>query len=237
MHKHLTPALADYAVGIKPGPIGYRRNGSPIFPIAGASPEGDGDGGGDGSGAQASNSGAEDFTPIETPEQMQQFLRDRDLVVSARVQRERDRHAAETRELREKASKYDEGLEAAKTEQERAVEAAKAEGRTEALSTANARLVQSEARALAAEAKFRNPTLAVRAVDLSGVTVSDDGTPDAEAIKAKLTELSTAEPYLIDDVAATRPKPDRGQGQQQGQAEKSVSAGRDMYQSKTKTNA
>ena len=90
-----------------------------------------------------------------------------------------------------------------------------------------------EARALAAEAKFRNPALAVRAIDLTGVKVGDDGEVDADAIKAKLKTLSDAEPYLVDDGTKPAPKADPSQGGGGGNDDgTSVSAGRDMYTAK-----
>lgn len=139
---------------------------------------------------------------------------------------------ADYNDLKTKAAEYDKAIEAARTDQEKAVEAAKDEGRTEALTAANARLVAAEARAIAAEVKFRNPTLAVRAVDLKDVTVNDAGEVDAAAIKAKLKELSDADPYLIDDGKKPAPKPDKAQGGAVAAGDKSVSAGRELFESR-----
>lgn len=147
--------------------------------------------------------GGDEFTPPASQDELNR-------IIGERLARERAKFA-DYEDLKRKAAEHDKAVEAARTEQEKAVEAAKNEGRTEALSVANTRLVAAEARALAAEAKFRNPALAVRAVDLSGVTVNDDGAVDADAIKAKLKELSDAEPYLIDDKRGG-PRPDPSQG-------------------------
>lgn len=226
MHQHKTPTLAAFALGEPIRPIGYLPSGRPVFPIAGGAEdaaEADAD--------KAKSGGADDFKPITTPEEMSKFLAERDLVISQRVARERERFA-DYESLKTKAAEYDKAIEAAKTEQEKAVEAAKNEGRTEALATANARLVAAEARALAAEAKFRNPVLAVRAVDLKDVSVSDAGEVDAAAIKAKLKELSDADPYLIDDGKKPAPKPDKAQGGSVTAGDKSVSAGRELYEAR-----
>jgi hypothetical protein len=97
------------------------------------------------------------------------------------------------------------------SELEKAVKAARAEGETEATKRANARLIAAEARALAAEAKFRNPALAVKTVDLSGVTVGDDGEVDSVAIKAALEDLAQSDPYLVGE-EPPKPPPSFGGG-------------------------
>ena len=140
---------------------------------------------------------------------------DLDRIISDRLAREREKFA-DYGDLKKKAAAHDQALQDAMTESEKAVAAARKEGETAAIERANARLVTAEARALAAEAKFRNPSLAVRAIDLASVKVSDDGAPDAAAIKALLGDLAKDEPYLVDDGKAAKPKPDPGQGRQQG---------------------
>jgi hypothetical protein len=221
-----TPALAAFALGEPILPIGYLPNGRPVFPIAGGAPDDPPDGDDKGK-----SGGADDFKPITTPEEMSKFLTERDLVINQRVSREREKYA-DYDDLKTKAAEYDKAIEAARTDQEKAVEAAKNEGRTEALTTANSRLVAAEARALAAEAKFRNPVLAVRAVDLKGVTVNDDGEVDAAAIKAKLKELSDADPYLLDDGKKPAPKPDKAQGGDAAVGDKSVASGRELFEAR-----
>ncbi len=136
---------------------------------------------------------------------------DLDRIIGQRLARERERYA-DYDDLRAKAAEHDKALDAARSDHDKAVEAARKEGESVAQERANGRLVSAEARALAAEAKFRNPTLAVRAVDLAGIKVNDDGSVDAAAIRTKLTELSNAEPYLVDDGKPARPKPDNAQG-------------------------
>jgi multidrug efflux pump subunit AcrA (membrane-fusion protein) len=134
-------------------------------------------------------------------------------------------------DLKKKAEAHDAALDAAKTDAEKAIEAARKEGETTALERANGRLVSSEARAIAAEQKFRNPGTAVKLLDLSGVNVADDGTVDANAIKTRLKELAEAEPYLIDDGKKSTPKPDPAQGGAGGSKKGSLVglSGGDLY--------
>lgn len=136
------------------------------------------------------------------------------------------------------AAKRLEEIEAANaSELDKAVAKARDEGRAEVQSAANARLISAEARALAAEVKFRNPTLAVKAIDLSGVSVSDDGTVDVAAIRSALSDLAKADPYLVDDGKTPRPKPDDAQGRPPATPVANVTPGmgrlREAYAEKT----
>lgn len=129
-----------------------------------------------------------------------------DRIVADRVNREKAKFS-DYADLKSKAQRLEQIEAANQTELEKAVEKARAEGRTEAQSSANTRLVAAEARALAAEAKFRNPATATRLLDLSGVAVGDDGTVDADAIKALLDDLAKAEPYLLAVEDGSAPPP------------------------------
>lgn len=146
------------------------------------------------------------FEAITSQEQL-------DKVLGARLAREREKFA-DYEELRRKAAEHDAAAEAAKTEAEKAIDAARKEGETAATAAANARIVRAEAKAAAATAKFRDPEVAVRLLDLAGVTVADDGTVDAAALKTKLDTLAAEHPYLVDDgkTVVTPPKPDPSQG-------------------------
>ena len=72
--------------------------------------------------------------------------------------------------------------------------------------------------------------------------VDDEGNPvveaeaagevDAAAIKAKLKELSDADPYLLDDGKKPAPKPDRAQGGTDGGGKPSVSTGRELWEAR-----
>lgn len=132
------------------------------------------------------------------------------------LDRERSLRRAAEKEARENAAhkqRADELEAATQSDTEKAVSAARREGAQEAIASANKRVVNAEARALAAEHGFRNPALAVRAIDLGDVKVTDDGTVDVDAIKASFAALATAEPYLLKaDDAPRTPKPDPSQG-------------------------
>jgi hypothetical protein len=101
-------------------------------------------------------------------------------------------------ELKAKASRLDQLEESSKTELDKAVEKARAEGRSEAAAAGNARLVAAEAKALAAAARFRDPGDAAAFLDLSSVKVGDDGSVDVDAVQRLLEELATSKPYLVD---------------------------------------
>lgn len=153
---------------------------------------------------------------------------DFDRRLSERLQRERGKFA-DYADLKKKAEAHDKALEAAKSDADKAIDAARKEGESAATERANTRLVGAEARALAAEAKFRNPALAVRTIDLADVKVNEDGEPDAEAIKTKLKELAESEPYLVDDGKNGKPKPDKSQGNSGSEPTPSLDRGRQLY--------
>lgn len=84
---------------------------------------------------------------------------------------------------------------ASQSEQEKAIAAAKAQGATEALSKANARVLAAEVRAAAA-GKLADPADASRFLDLSEFEVGDDGEVDAKAIAKAIDQLVKEKPYL-----------------------------------------
>lgn len=143
-----------------------------------------------------------------------------DVIVKRRADRVAADKYSDYGDLKAKAKRLDDIEQANASELEKAVMKARSEGAAEVTGAVNQRLVAAEARALAAEAKFRSPMLAVRAIDLAGVTVGDDGDVDAAAIKTLLSDLATAEPYLVDDGKLPRPKPDATQGRSQGEPSK-----------------
>lgn len=162
------------------------------------------------------------FEPITSQE-------DLDRALGKRLAREREKFA-DYDELKKKAAEHDKALEAQKTEHEKAVDAARKEGETTALERANTRLVKSEARALAAAAKFRDPADAVAFLDLTKVSVNDDGDVDEAAIKDQLKTLAESKPYLVDDGKKPPPKPDRSQGGGgKPDATSTVAKGREAY--------
>jgi len=132
-------------------------------------------------------------------------------IIEARLARERAKYA-DYDDVKTKASEYDQLVEKSKTEQQKAVDAARKEGETSALERANTRLVRSEARALAAAAGFRDPADAVALINLAGVKVTNDGDVDADAIKTQLAEVAEKKAYLLKDTGPARPGGDAGQG-------------------------
>lgn len=138
-----------------------------------------------------------------------------DSIVLKRAERVAADKYSDYGELQAKAKQLSQLEQASATDLEKAVAKARSEAQSEVRQETNAKLVAAEARAIAAEVKFRNPKLVIRALDLSGVKVADDGTIDDGAIRSLLTELAKDEPYLLDD-GKVRPKPDPGQGRPQG---------------------
>ena len=87
------------------------------------------------------------------------------------------------------------------SETEKAIAAARDEGRSEALTLANTRLLQAEIRAAAA-GKIADPADAIKLLDLSEFEVTDGGEVDTEAIASAIDALVEAKPYLA---ATVRP--------------------------------
>jgi hypothetical protein len=138
--------------------------------------------------------GTEDSTPAGyIPPSSQADL---DRIINDRLARERAKFADHA-DLKAKAARLDQIEAANATDLEKAVKAAKAEGENEAATRANARIIKSEARALAAAAQFRDPADAVAFLDLGSVRVSDDGEVDGAAVKGMLDDLAKAKPYLL----------------------------------------
>jgi hypothetical protein len=227
MQMHLTPTLAAYAAGRTIAPIWIRPDGRAMYPIAGGAPDdppkGDPPSKTDPPKTDPPKSDPPAYTAPATQDELNRIIGDR-------LAREREKFA-DYADLKAKADKHDEAMKAAMTDSEKAIEAARKEGETAAVTKTNSRLISAEARALAAEAKFRNPAIAIATLNLSDVKVSDDGTVDADSIKAKLKELAESDPYLLDDgkKPAPRADPSQGGGGGGGGAAGSVQAARDEY--------
>lgn len=88
---------------------------------------------------------------------------------------------------------------------------AKAEARAELLAEANTRILRAEVKA-AAVGRLRKPDYAVRLLDLSQFTVSDDGTVDENAIVSAIDTLVADDPDLAPQSVASRPRPLPGGG-------------------------
>ena len=100
--------------------------------------------------------------------------------------RERD---AEIAELKRQIAAKD------KTPEENELEQARAEARTEAMTTANARVVRSEVKSAAA-GKLRNPALAIKLLDLTDFDVDENGDVDTEQIQEAISDLLEENPEL-----------------------------------------
>lgn len=100
--------------------------------------------------------------------------------------RERD---AEIAELKRQIAAKD------KTPEENELEQARVEARTEAMTTANARVVRSEVKSAAA-GKLRNPALAIKLLDLTDFDVDDNGDVDTEQIQEAISDLLEENPEL-----------------------------------------
>jgi hypothetical protein len=87
------------------------------------------------------------------------------------------------------------------TDAEKAVQAAKEEGRAEAVKEMAGRLVETEVRAAAA-GKLADPADAVRLLDVAEF-VGDDGTIDRAAIDSAIAELVESKPYLAAEKASS----------------------------------
>lgn len=115
-------------------------------------------------------------------------------MVTRRLAQERKKYA-DYGDLKKKAAEFDQLTEQQKSEAEKAVEAARGEGRAEALKAANDRLLKAEIRAAAA-GKLSDPADAIRLLDLASFKVGDDGEIDSGAIGAAIEELIKTKPYL-----------------------------------------
>lgn len=135
--------------------------------------------------------------PTEAPETPQEAADGDELGESGKKALAAERAAAKAAEKRAKAAEAE--LEKVRLEnasaEEKALAAARAEGRSEALSTANVRLVRAEVKA-AAGGVLQDPEDAVRLLDLAEFEVDDDGEVDAKAITAAVRRLAESKPYL-----------------------------------------
>lgn len=108
---------------------------------------------------------------------------------------ERDRRQAAEKAAKDAAAELDKIRKQHMSDAEKAVAQAKEEGRAEALSTANERLLKAEVRAAAA-GKLADPNIAVRLLDLSEFEVSADGDVDTKAITKAIDGLAKQYPAL-----------------------------------------
>lgn len=148
----------------------------------GASGAGDGGQGGDGGDA------GKTFTQADV-----------DRIIAQRLQRATAEYS-DYAELKEKASQLDELQAQNASDHEKALAAARKEVRDEVTGKTRAQLVNAEARALAAAAKFRDPgdVIAQLGAKLADVAVDDDGLVDGVAVKELVEALAKDKPYLVE---------------------------------------
>lgn len=144
---------------------------------------------------EAPSSGGE-----STPEQERTFTQaDIDKAVQDRLHRERQKFA-DYDELKAK-------VDAQKSEAEKAIEAARAEGAKEVASKYQKRLFEAEVRSHAAALKFRDAGDALSVFGDSEGLVSDDGSVNGEAIQKRLSEIASQKPYLVDAPSQVAKRP------------------------------
>lgn len=143
--------------------------------------------------------------PVPVPADKTFTQADIDRIVTERVSRERGKFA-DYDDLKSKASQFDELAEKSRTEGEKAVEAARKEGFTEAQQKANDRYLKAKVHALAAK-DLADPADAVRLLDLAQFKPDADGEFDDAAIKAAVGQLMKDKPYL-----AAKPSGFQGSG-------------------------
>lgn len=151
--------------------------------------------------------------------------------LSARLNREREKFA-DYDDLKAKAEAHDKAVEDAKTESQKAIDAARKEGETTARSAADVRIVRAEAKAALATANAKNPDSAVKLLSLDGVKVGEDGEVDADALKAKIDALKESDDYLFSDgkpATKTALKPDKSQGGGKGDGATGIARGRELF--------
>jgi len=100
------------------------------------------------------------------------------------------------------------------TDLEKAVAAAKAEGRAEVTSTVANQLIDSKVEALAAKAGFIDAADAIAHLPktVRSLAVKEDGTLDANLLNEAIAEVAEKKPYLV---GSFKPQPDRAQGARQ----------------------
>lgn len=175
-------------------PLGYRRNGAPIWPILGASP--DDESGGDGAAADGAGDdtgdGAGGDTEIPDPEGSDQL--------GDPGKQALDRMKADLREERRQKRELERQLaEATKPPVDENAppdpEALREEGRRQAQAKADERIVRAEAKA-AATGKLADPSDALTFLDLTKFEVDADGNVDVEELTDAIDELIKKKPYL-----------------------------------------
>lgn len=223
-----TPTLAAFVTGDPIGPLWVSPTGRAFFPIAGGAPD-----------DPPKDDPKKDDPPKDEPKKddppkfdaitsQEEF----DRRLSARLAREREKYA-DYEDLKKAKADLDKIREESKTEQEKAVDAARKEGEASGRTASDARVVRAEAKAALATANAKNPDSAVKLLNLDGIKVGEDGEVDAEALKAKIEALKESDDYLFGTAAPGKPgkpgKPDKSQGGGGGEGATGIARGRELY--------
>lgn len=176
-------------------PLGYRRNGAPIWPILGASEPP----------AQPEPTQAPE--PEPEPEPGKTFTQaELDKIVADRVKRVERSKQADYDDLRKKASQLDKLEEASKSDLEKAVAAARKEAEDTVRGEVRTERVLDRIEVLAAK-DFADPEDAKLRLGRQVTELVDaDGQPDVDAIKKALADLLKARPHLAAAQPDGRPR-------------------------------
>jgi hypothetical protein len=213
--------------------------GKPVWPIKGGAEDagdGAGDGGagaGDGGNAGTSTDGAGDdkgyppntpWRDMTAPQQVAYWQ------AQSRQHESRVKAMGDYDTLKDKASQYDALADSVKTEQDRAVEAAKAEGKAAALQEAAPELVASAFDAAAARAGLSEAQATALLEDLAFANfLTADGKVDRAKVTAKVAAFAPT--------AAPRPPTLLGQGRTPTDVKPSVASGADLFNRSRKRTA
>lgn len=219
-HLPIHPRLHHPLTGEPLRAVGFSRRG-PIWPIIGASPEGgpppagDPPDGGDPKGGEP-----KDDPPADPPKDWEgEFNAQRK--INRKLERDSKpffdalkRHGLSTDDaldlIAKGASSKPNGGEPPKDDPPVDPDKVRREAEREANTRANARIVRSEVRALAAET-FTNPADALHNLTLDDYEVNEDGElTDAEKVKADLAQVLRDNPHYAKGRATPKPDPSQG---------------------------
>lgn len=240
-------------------PLGLLPDGTPVFALSGAAPDGDGDDTGDdsgdgdgdgdgdsGDGSDGDGDGGDDGDGKLSDAGKRALDAEREKVRKARAQlspwkaigREFGLTPEQVRErLSGKKPDGKDGDQVDAAQVRREVE-------REVTEKANRRIVKAEVKALAADT-FADPDDAVRLLDLDDIEVDEDGEVDSDDVRAQLDALLARKPHLgkpaADGKGKPTPKADRSQGStsrdkatgKHAKGKGSLEAGREMYRTMT----
>jgi hypothetical protein len=190
-------------------PIGFRKNGQPIWPIMGGAP-GDGapgDGAGQAPGStppqEGNQAGGQEppagsgQAPAADPPATGETAEARATRLERELKDTRAEAAAHRRRAQELERTQQEAAQAGMTELEREQAARKvAEDRAATLEASlRGQALESAAVSAATRLGFRNPELAVRLLDPAAIEYTEEGKP--KNTEALLKAVAQAEPYLI----------------------------------------